>query len=502
MGSRARERLRVQVPSTAHRQNTPNWGVLFLRYTRVVSKKYSKSLHIFRRDIRLEDNLGLFKALEESETVVPIFIFSQEQTSSKNEYFSENSFQFLISSLRELDERLKSRGSQLFVFEGTFENVISKLLKSDGVDAAYCNEDCTPFARSRDESLKDLCEKEGVVCEVVADAFLSDFRAVFTGSDKPYSVFTPFMKKAQSVCSVPKPRRNTFENFFTGTVSIKTTSLDEYDRYSNKDIFKKGGREEGLQLLRMLDELKEYDESRNMVAEKGTSGLSAHHKFGTISIRETYHEAVQVLGKNSQFISELYWRDFYSYISYHFPRVLGGMVGEKNESFFEWGDKVEWRSGGDDFKAWCEGKTGIPIVDAGMRQLNTIGWMHNRARMIVASFLTKDLLIDWREGERYFATQLVDYDPAVNNGSWQWGASVGADPRPLRIFNPYTQAEKYDPKAEYIKKWVPELERVPVEELVDGKEKDFSALAPDYVPPIVSHNEAYHRARDVYRDAK
>jgi deoxyribodipyrimidine photo-lyase len=196
-----------------------------------------------------------------------------------------------------------------------------------------------------------------------------------------------------------------------------------------------------------------------------------------------------------QFISELYWRDFYYHIAFHFPHVFG-------KSFLTWGDKIAWRDDPELLTAWQRGETGIPIVDAGMRELNETGWMHNRVRMITASFLTKNLLIDWREGERYFAQRLVDYDPAVNNGGWQWSASVGADPRPLRIFNPYTQAQKYEPEAEYLTQWVPELKELPTRILTDGKERDFSLLAPAYPAPIVSCRDTYHRAREAWAIAK
>ena len=241
--------------------------------------------------------------------------------------------------------------------------------------------------------------------------------------------------------------------------------------------------------------LNHYKERRNLPADHGTSRLSAHHKFGTISIRESYHLAKEHSGKGCHFISELYWRDFYYYIAYHFPLVF-------KQSFLPWAKYMEWINDKDQFTAWCQGKTGVPMVDAGMRELNHTGWMHNRSRMIVASYLTKNLLIDWQWGEQYFAQHLIDYDPAQNNGGWQWSASTGADPRPLRIFNPYTQATNYDPEAEYIKTWVPELKDVPNETLVDGKTQDFSSLFSDYPAPLVDQKESFHRANATYKAAK
>jgi len=247
--------------------------------------------------------------------------------------------------------------------------------------------------------------------------------------------------------------------------------------------------------LRENHYLKNYKDRRNLPAEHGTSRLSAHHKFGTISIRETYHMAKEEAGKHSQFISELYWRDFYFYIAYHFPKVF-------EESFLDWANNIEWVNDEDQFSAWCTGRTGVPMVDAGMRELISTGWIHNRSRMIVASYLTKNLLIDWRWGEKFFAQHLIDYDPSQNNGGWQWSASTGADPRPLRIFNPYTQAQKYDPDAAYIKKWVPELREVENKKLTDGKTQDFSEIAENYLSPLVDQTETFHRAMETYKKAK
>jgi deoxyribodipyrimidine photo-lyase len=242
--------------------------------------------------------------------------------------------------------------------------------------------------------------------------------------------------------------------------------------------------------------LRGYGHARDLPALHGTSRLSAHHACGTVSIRETFAAAHVHRGAGAQqFIAELYWRDFYYHIAYHFPHVFG-------HSFLPWGDRLAWRHDPAALDAWQRGETGVPIVDAGMRELNETGWMHNRVRMVVASFLTKNLLMDWRDGEQYFARRLLDYDPAVNNGSWQWAASVGADPRPLRIFNPYTQAQKYDPHADYIRRWVPELAAVPAHLLTDGKERDFSPYVRGYPSPIVSCRETFHRAREAYASAK
>lgn len=466
-------------------------------------KKHSKSIFIFRRDLRLDDNTGLLKALNDSEQVLPIFIFDKRQTSvSKNSYFSQNAFEFMIGSLKELDRDLQKRKNHngkscsLAIFEGNPSEIIESLVKRDGFKAVYVNEDYTPFAQKRDKEIERTCRLVGAKFLQFQDITLSPIKEIETGQGTKYKIFTPFMNKAKTY-EVPKTIKNNFKNFYANTdiLNLKTkifaTKISKYDKYHNKNIFKKGGREEALEIFQKLkskssDILKKYKKNRDFPALDGTSGLSAHHKFGTISIRETYWLVRSCgFGTSSQFVTELYWRDFYMYIAFHFPKVFG-------ESFVKWGDKIKWRNNYKEFKAWASGKTGFPIVDAGMRQLNTIGWMHNRLRMIVASFLTKDLLIDWRWGEKYFAEKLVDYDPASNNGGWQWAASVGADPKPVRFFNPYIQQKKYDPEQEFIKKWIPELNQ------------NFSDLRDKikYPRPIVDRQKSYQLAKKAYENAR
>lgn len=456
---------------------------------------HKKALFLFRRDVRLVDNTALSAACRSSEQVVLGFIFDPAQTDvSHNAYFSEHAFAFLIQSLAELAHAVEVQGGKLFFFEGTPASVVETLVKKDGVDAVYVNRDYTPFAKRRDSAIAEVLEKHSVPFFEHDDYTLSPIRDVLTNEGKPYSVFTPFFKKA-STYPVAEPERGEPRAFYTGALKTQTISLTQFERALQKKLTLPPGRTAGLKAIDALVDLRTYAESRDRLAERGTSFLSPHHKFGTVSIRETYHAMTRHRFDTTQFVSELYWRDFYLAIAHHFPHVF-------ERSFLQWGNKLEWENTEAHFTAWKEGRTGIPVVDAGMRQMNTTGWMHNRARMIVASFLTKNLLIDWRWGEKYFASRLVDYDPASNNGGWQWSASVGADPRPLRIFNPYTQAQKYDPDACYIKRWVPELGTVDSALLTDGKERDFSILAPEYVRPIVSCRETYRRAQEVYARAK
>lgn len=458
---------------------------------------YSKSVFIFRRDVRLEDNTGLLALLASSKEVLPVFIFDPRQCEkSKNEYFSDAGFQFLLTSLTELDEELKAKGSRLYVYTGTPAEVITSLITNDDVDAVYVNKDYTPFARLRDKEIQDVCDQAHIPFERFDDVTLSPIESIRTGQGKLYTVFTPFMKKADSY-DVPVPTPNTYTNYFSGNTHTPLVSLSDFSAHNEgRELALHGGRREALAILKKPTFLQEYTNRRNRLdIPEGTSHLSAHHKFGTISIRETYHTVRKEVEAGSQFISELYWRDFYYYTAYHFPIVF-------TQSFLPWARNIVWENDEEKFQRWCEGQTGVPVVDAGMRQLNHTGYMHNRARMIVASYLTKNLLIDWKWGEKYFASKLIDYDPAQNNGGWQWSASVGTDPRPLRIFNPYTQASEYDPQGTYIHMWVKELRDVDAKKLTDGKTQDFSALAKEYPSPLVDQKESYHRAQKVYREAK
>ncbi len=460
--------------------------------------KHSRSLYVFRRDLRLEDNTALIAALRDSREVIPAFIFDPRQYDSrKNTYFSSPAFAFLLQALTDIDKQLRKKGSQLHVYEGTPDTVLRQLIRDDGVEAVYLNRDHTPFARSRDEKIRKTCVAHNIPYEVHDDVTLSPVAEIATQAGAPYTVFTPFMRKARSYPVLPTAP-NTKKNYIHTTTMLHapTVPLDRFRTKDDTNALLPGGRSAGLRTLQDLSFLNTYGTDRNLPAIVGTSHLSPHHKFGTVSIRETYHAVVSTQHKDKEtFINELYWRDFYYHIAHHFPHVFGAPLQA-------WGDALVWRNDAREIEAWKQGKTGVPIVDAGMRELNETGWMHNRVRMIVASFLTKNLLVDWRIGERYFARHLVDYDPSVNNGSWQWCAQVGTDPRPLRIFNPYTQAKKYDPYATYIKRHVPELRDVDPVLLSDGKERPFDTVAPGYPSPIVDVRMSYHRAREAYAQAR
>ena len=461
-----------------------------------MSKQYIKSLFIFRRDLRLEDNTALIKALSESEQVIPCFIIDSRQISEKNKYRGEKTLQFMVESLEDLSRSLKKKGSKLYYFYGESEKVIRDLITKVKPDALYLNKDYTIFSRKRDSAIQKVCIKKTVEFIECEDALLTPPGSVLKDNGTPYTVYTPFYKKAMASVEVPKPKKNRFRNFYSGSIKGSFSNPKKEIKFKSvKKLYTSGGRKAGLKLLSKLKSLKKYKEERNIPALDVTSGLSAHHKFGTISVRETYHAAKKLFGIKCTFISELYWRDFFTHVSYYNPHVYNG-------SFRKEYDKLDWENSKKLFDAWCEGRTGYPIVDAGMRELLETGYMHNRVRMIVASFLTKDLLISWRWGERWFAKHLIDYDPAVNNGNWQWAASTGCDAQPyFRIFNPWLQQKKFDPECLYIKKWVAELKPFDPKQ-IHALEKEKSQIPAIYPAPIVDHYERRDDALDMYKEVR
>lgn len=458
-------------------------------------KKHNLSLFIFRRALRLEDNTGLLRALEFSKMVIPCFIFDKRQV-GENPFKSQNSLQFLICSLKELDFELRKKGSKLYLFYGIQDEILEKLLATEKIEAVFCNRDYTPFAVQRDKKIKNNCEQIGVKFYQFADYLLNEPENALKKDGTPYSVFTPFFRNA-SCKKVNIPEKISSANFFAGELDseVNFSVTKEFFEKENQNIFVKGGRKEALQILANLEKFRNYDEERNFPSFSKTTGLSAHLKFGTVSVREVYYKIFTQLGDSHSLIRQLYWRDFFTHIAFYFPQVFGSAFHKKY-------DKIEWKNDEKNFRLWCEGKTGFPIVDAGMRELNEKGFMHNRVRMVAASFLVKDLHIDWRWGEKYFAQKLVDYDPSVNNGSWQWSASTGCDAQPyFRIFNPWSQQEKFDSDCLYIKKWIPELRNLEPKN-IHKHWKVPSLFASRYPRPIVEHKEASSFAKEMFKNCR
>ncbi|WP_370573178.1 deoxyribodipyrimidine photo-lyase, partial [Methanomethylovorans sp.] len=399
---------------------------------------YSKALFIFRRDLRVEDNTGLIEALHSSHEVLPCFIFDPRLLEEGK--YSKNALQFMMESLADLEKQLELGGGRLFLFSGLPHEVIEKLISEESIDAVFVNNDYTPFSVHRDTEISRVCAEHGLEFHQFHDAILQVPGSVRTQQGKMYQVFTQFFRAAGKL-PVELPVLVENGTFCNSVVPGALKTIPHFD-HDNPDLFVHGGRSNALEVLSDLSGFVDYDRLRNIPAVLGTTGLSAHNRFGTVSIREVYHFFRDQLGPDHTLISELYWRDFFIQLAAEHPGVFGHAFREKF-------DGLHWDNDPVRFQAWCEGRTGFPLVDAGMRQLNTTGYMHNRVRMIVSSFLVKDLHIDWRWGERYFARKLVDYDPCVNNGNWQWAASTGADATPyFRIFNPWLQQQKFDPECE------------------------------------------------------
>ncbi len=451
--------------------------------------RYRNSLFLFRRDLRLVDNTALEQALEHSKTVAAAFVFDPRQT-QPHPYRSAPGLWFLRDSLRELDTELAKRDSQLFPFEGAPDSLVEHWVETLQIEAIWVNRDYTPFSRKRDHALQRACERRGIAFHSCADLLLNEPSRALKANGQPYTVFTPYYNNARAL-PVQTPRTRV-KNAGRFAPAQSGTTIEPFLDALVENIptyeLAQGGRTAAKRRLSELKSKSGYAEQRDLPALDGTSSLSPHLKFGTCSIREAYAAIAKTLGNEHPLIRQLYWRDFLTHIAYHFPRVFGN-------AFKEQYDRVPWKKDKALFKAWKNGTTGFPIVDAGMRQLNQTGFMHNRVRMVVASFLTKDLHIDWRWGERYFATRLVDYDPCVNNGNWQWAASTGCDAQPyFRIFNPWRQQERFDPDCEYIKRWIPELASLAQREIHRWQ----GELGIDYPPPILEHKGAAMKAKMLF----
>lgn len=460
------------------------------------TKRFKRSICIFRRDLRTTDHPALYNALKESEAVLPVFFFDPRQVGEKNKYRSMHAIQFMLESLEELDRQLQAKNGKLFCLAGKPEDLIITLCKEYNIQSVFFNEDYTPFALKRDQAIQDNCKKHGISCYVFMDVLLCSPEHIKTKQNTVYGMFTPFYKTAsKSQVQEPLP----FPKGFFCKPKIKEALpkkaiWDFLEGAVNTELATHGGSSEAKKLLSKLSNLKNYAKTRN-IPSCDTSLLSAHLKFGTVSIRQAYYTIVELFGPKHPFLIQLYWRNFFSYLALYNPTMFGSCLKEKY-------NKLTWENDTHLFKLWKEGNTGFPIVDAGMRQLNSSGFMHNRIRMIIASFLIKDLHIDWQWGEQYFAQKLTDYDAAVNNGNWQWSASVGIDSQPyFRIFNPWLGQKKFDPDCLYIKKWIPELQKVPIADIHNWHKTYKKHPATAYPKPIVDHAIERQKTLSLYKKA-
>lgn len=413
-------------------------------------------IHWFRRDLRLEDNAALYHALKSGNKVQCIFIFDSNIL-NKLEDKTDARVSFIHQQLEILQNQLALLGSDLKTYYGNPDEVWSEILKEIQPKAVYTNRDYEPYAKERDQSIKLLLEKQAIPFQTYKDHVIFEKEEILKDDGSPYVVYTPYSKKWKSKLTdfyvKPYPNHKYFNAFkqskATPIIGLKEIGFQKSQLKFPPKVIKQGV-------------IKKYESQRDFPSIKGTSMLSVHFRFGTISVREKVAKGKKL---SEKWLNELIWRDFYVQILHHFPYV-------SKRAFRPKYDHIKWSLNETHFKAWCEGKTGYGIVDAGMRELNKTGFMHNRVRMIVASFLCKHLLIDWRWGEAYFANKLLDFDLASNNGGWQWAAGSGVDAAPyFRIFNPYTQIQKFDKDHTYIKKWVPEWETTEyVEEIVAHKE--------------------------------
>jgi deoxyribodipyrimidine photo-lyase len=457
-------------------------------------------LFIFRRDFRLTDNTAFLAcqkyALENNCQLLPLFVFNAEQINPKNNaYYSNNSVQFLIESLRDLE---KSLLSLRYLTTNDEPTTLKKVIRSlDGeCKGVFFNRDITPYARRRDENLEVELSKLNVPVFAYEDYTLLPIETILTKTGKPYEVFTFFYKTGLKF-KVPEPVEAVEKvKYYKDKRRLPDEQSEPIEVYykPNPNLNVHGGRKLALEILRRIrnKEFAEYDKTRDnpSLHGTGTTLLSAYLKYGCLSVREVYHAVREAHSVNHGLIRELFWREFYYTVAWYFPKVLRGQISSaKNEGMVSKYSTVKWDTNRSALTAWMNGTTGVPLVDAGMRQLNTTGYMHNRLRMIVASFLTKDLHIHWLEGERYFANKLIDYDPCQNSGGWQWSAGVGLDSHPyLRIFSPWRQAERFDPETDYIKKWVPELEKVSTYDILKWDNPKVRARYQiDYPAPMVDH---------------
>lgn len=469
------------------------------------------NIYWFRKDLRIADNKGLSEFIKNT-SYGNTFSFLYIKNKNSFHYFGEKRISFLYECLKELKDELKSLGFKLQIIEGKSPEVFKRLTDEYKCVSVYANRQVEPYCILRDMEVKEIVEESGGKFFSFTDTTIFDAGEIKNGNGEQYKVYTPFKNQCLRILN-----KDHYKNFNIDLSALNQRqkiifkNFPEYDLKNNsqnlsKSEFLTGGRKEGIKRLKKFYEngLTEYKTHRDYPSIKGTSLLSAHLHFGTVGIRECFRTAFVKLNKvksgNKQseihtWINELLWREFYYNITFYNPQIA-------YESYKKEFDKLKWDNDEMMFTKWCEGKTGFPIVDAGMRQLNEEGWMHNRVRMIVSMFLTKDLLIDWRLGVKYFAEKLIDLDFSNNNGGWQWSASTGVDAQPyFRIFNPYLQSRKFDPEGIYIRRYLPELKSLPDEfihepNLMDENEQKLYGvnIGKDYPEPVVDHKIAKDEA--------
>ena len=463
-----------------------------------------------RNDLRISDNIGLSAARKKSPCVVGLFCLDENILTQDD--IAPARVKYMIGCLDRLQQRYQELGSKLLIAKGKPDDIVPELAKDLAAKAVYWNMDVEPYAKKRDRKVEEALKEADITVATFWDRLLHYPGEIVTKSNStPYKVYTPFWRnwKSQEKPAIAKKITSFEEVDNIDTDNKKIIDLPTAEElgfeWDNPLLLQPGETAAQERLEEFCDRaIEDYDEQRDFPWTDGTSTLSAALKFGAIGIRTVWQATIEALdncrSEESEkgvitWQKELAWREFYQHCMYFFPELEKGAYRDELKNF-------PWDNKKSHFEAWCEGKTGYPIVDAAMRQLNEVGWMHNRCRMIVASFLTKDLIVDWRWGEKYFMQKLFDGDLSSNNGGWQWSASSGMDPKPLRIFNPASQTQKYDPEAEYIRQWLPELSSVDTEQLVTGKIPDDERDRCDYPQKIVDHKEQQRKFKELYKQQK
>ena len=474
-----------------------------------MSKSIAKALVWFRRDLRDYDQAALYHALKSSNRVYCAFVFDMEILDLLTDK-ADRRVEFIWESVCELKAALQARDSDIFVNYGIAKQEIPALAKELGVGAVYTNHDYEPGAKARDSSVAKVLQASGIDFHHYKDQVIFEQDEVLTQAGKPFSVFTPYknawLKKLKDFYLKPYPT----DQYLANLAKIKPSAMPSlesmgFERTNLASMKLPTGMSGGKQLFEgFIGRIDRYKDARDFPAVKGPSYLSAHLRFGTVSIRTLAREASQIGGRGAEtWLSELIWRDFYFQILHHNPRVADGRAFNPEFESLAFPNENAW------FQAWCEGQTGYPLIDAAMRQLNQTGYMHNRLRMVAASFLVKDLLVDWRWGERYFAEKLIDFDLSANNGSWQWAASTGCDAQPwFRIFNPVTQSEKFDAQGKFIRKYVPELAacddmeiHAPWNMTTERQQLLRILIGQQYPAPVVDHAAQREQTLALYKQA-
>ncbi|HSJ81225.1 MAG TPA: deoxyribodipyrimidine photo-lyase [Thiobacillus sp.] len=470
--------------------------------------EYARALVWFRRDLRDFDHAALYHALKRSRQVVCAFIFDRDILDALPDP-ADRRVEFIHASVTELQQALQARGGGLVVRYGVARDEIVQLAADLQAEAVFFNHDDDPAARARDAAVEAALRARDIAVHHAKDAVIFEREEVLTAGGTPYSVFTPY-KHAWLKRLTPFDLQAYPVEAYAGRLAPQSGAIPRlqdmgFEPTNLAELKLPTGMTGGAQLFEdFLDRIDRYQDARDFPAQKGPSTLSVHLRFGTVSIRQLAAAAWQQGGRGAQtWLSELIWRDFYHQILWHRPDVASG------HSFKRQYDALPWPNPPGHFEAWCQARTGYPLVDAAMRQLNQTGYMHNRVRMVAASFLTKDLLVDWRLGEKYFAAKLIDFDLAANNGGWQWAASVGCDAQPwFRIFNPVTQSERFDAQGHFIRRYLPELARV-AEKFIHApwtmpaaeQLRTGCVIGRDYPLPIVDHAVQRGQALALFRQA-